>query len=172
MLSVVLLATSCLDIFGSAHSAYSVRLGDKVWQCGVDENAPAEAFWYRVDGREGALRDPADVDDIEAMFRPLREYDDQLHGLREKMGAYAGERVRLRSEQGRLTGKLERYASGSDKNRAISEELRVADERLATIDAAWTEMARDEERLDAERRRELESIRVRLGVLVERALRR
>lgn len=152
MLSIALLATSCLDIFGSTHSAYSARLDDKIWKY--------------------VLSDPADVDDVEAMFRPLREYDDQLHGLREKMGAYAGERLRLQSERARLAGKREGYEPLSAKNRAVTEELRVVEARLATVDAAWTEMVRVEERLEGDRRRELASVRVRLGVLVERALRR
>ena len=174
MLSALALAltATCLDVSGASRTAYAVRLDDRRWSCGDDADlAAAEGgLWYRVGERTGVLRDPADIDEVKELFRPVRERDDQLDGLKEKQESKAAERLRLEDEIRRLAGKRERYAPGTEKNRAVGAELDTAETRLRTVAQTLSQLDAQAEILRDERRHDFDRARFRLSLIVERAL--
>src|SRR5262245_62011574 len=104
MIGSILLAAACLDVPPAQDVAYAVLIGNSSWSCaGERDLASARAargkdtdvIWFRLDGREYALREDADLDDMAAILRPYAEIEARSVGLDEKIGEYDAELARL-----------------------------------------------------------------------------
>jgi len=180
MLAPLLLAAACLDMPQASDTAYAVLIGDASWSCAeandlaaarASRGAGADVIWFRIGTASYALSDDADLDDMASLLAPFAVLESRAIGLEEKIAEYDAEIVKLRAESSRLAEDRERYAPGSEKNRAVTAEWTAVDERLRVLEERRAAMTPDQERMRAELSRAFEGAQRRLGLLIDRALR-
>lgn len=120
-------------------------------------------LWFRRDGQEYIVRDPALHARLIELFRPQEELGRQQGELGERQGELGRQQGELGSRQGELgeqQGKIGSQRGLIAAERAVAEAQRAVAESSRAEQATTEQRRREAERLTEERRREVERLTV------------
>lgn len=122
-------------------------------------------LWARVDGREYIVRDPATLDQFEAIWKPVNQLGDAVGKLGEQEGKLGEQQGKLGAKQGALgarEGALGAELPGASKQRRkeieremreLDKQMKDLDDQMATFDAPMRDIEKQmrplEKQLDA-----------------------
>jgi hypothetical protein len=165
---------ACLRIGSTRVSAYLVMDGRSNTSCGdVDdirhasesETARDQAVWFRLDGQDWVVRDPAVVAEARFLFKKVNELGEKQGAVGAKQGAIGAEQGRIGARQAELA--IYQISGNATRTEPTAEQC---SDRMRELGKRMTVLSDEQTALSAQMTREVATAQSGLSLLLEKAM--
>lgn len=167
----------CLDL--GRETAYVITIGDHSTSCGnvpgvgfsdTKNTGSEDSIWFRVDGRNWVVRDPAVIAEGNRLMAEVWELGEKQGELGAKQGKLGAEQGRLGAEQGSLGAKQAIAALRDETIEDLSARMAELGERQAELGRRQSALGEQQSELGQRMGRAISQAQSGLSRLLEKAM--